>query len=73
MVNMGNWNMDITAPVGDNETWNDCPYCKASWKDEISIPGLLHRTRLCHECKDKILIADNSFNNGHKERNTGRN
>jgi predicted nucleic acid-binding Zn ribbon protein len=37
----------------DNETWNTCPDCGKNWKDEIAIPGLLHRTRLCKECREK--------------------
>jgi len=65
---MGNWNMDITAPVSDNETWNNCPNCKAEWKDEVSTPGLLHRTKLCVFCKNKILVVDEAINNGHKEK-----
>jgi hypothetical protein len=42
---------DITAPnMKNNETWNTCPECGKSWKDDISTPGLLHRTRLCDKC-----------------------
>lgn len=41
---------DIMAPIKDNETWNDCPECGKSWKDNIPTPGLLHRTRLCEKC-----------------------
>lgn len=45
---------DIIAPaMQDNQTWNDCPDCGKSWKDRIPTPGLLHRTRLCEECKRK--------------------
>ena len=48
---------DITIPITvlrfANETWNDCPSCGKAWKDEISTPGLLHRTKLCAECADK--------------------
>ena len=42
---------DVTCEkIDDNETWNTCPECKTSWKDEIPIQGLLHRTRLCETC-----------------------
>ena len=40
----------ITPKMTDNETWNTCPECGKYWKDEITIPGLLHRTRLCDKC-----------------------
>lgn len=45
---------DIVAPqMTSNETWNDCPDCGKAWKDEVSTPGLIHRTRLCNECYKK--------------------
>src|SRR5262245_38313178 len=37
----------------DNQTWNDCPRCRKTWKDEIPTPGLIHRTRLCEECRNE--------------------
>lgn len=43
---------DIEAPILDNQTWNSCPRCGHSWKDEEATPGLLHRTRLCANCAD---------------------
>jgi hypothetical protein len=46
---------DIIVPsMDDNQTWNDCPACGKSWKDAIATPGLIHRTRLCSECAEKI-------------------
>jgi protein-arginine kinase activator protein McsA len=45
---------DIRAPITNNETWNDCPRCHKSWKDDIATPGLLHRTRYCAECYRKL-------------------
>lgn len=47
-------NNDITAPITDNDTWNSCPECGKSWKDETPTRGLLHRTRLCEPCAKKI-------------------
>lgn len=41
---------EIRALIKDNQTWNTCPYCSKVWKDEIPIPGLLHRTRICNPC-----------------------
>jgi hypothetical protein len=42
---------DIVSPsMKDNETWNDCPDCGKSWKDETPTPGLIHRTRQCYDC-----------------------
>jgi len=34
------------------ETWNTCPDCGYTWKDETATPGLVHRTRLCRLCAD---------------------
>jgi hypothetical protein len=34
-----------------DETWNTCPDCGQLWKDPISTPGLVHRTRLCVLCQ----------------------
>jgi hypothetical protein len=34
----------------DNQTWNDCPFCGASWSDIVPTPGLIHRTRACDNC-----------------------
>ena len=52
---MGNFNNEITASITDNETWNDCPNCWKTWKDKYPTPGLIHRTRLCHECIEKVI------------------
>jgi hypothetical protein len=50
---------DITSIwIFDNDTWNDCPKCGKFWKDRIATPGLIHKTRLCDECKKA-----NSINN----------
>lgn len=49
----------------NTETWNDCPHCKKSWKDEIPTPGLIHRTRYCDECKE--LMENEIF--GHMKEN----
>lgn len=35
----------------ENETWNTCPDCGKRWKDEVATPQVLHRTRLCDQCK----------------------
>lgn len=39
--------------IKDNQTWNTCPDCHLSWETKPSIPGLIHRTRLCHNCATK--------------------
>ena len=44
----------ISESMTDNETWNDCPICGKTWKDKVSIPGLIHRTRACDDCKKKL-------------------
>jgi len=41
--------------IKDNETWNTCPYCNKSWKDEKATPGLLHRTKMCKKCYNKVV------------------
>ena len=46
---------DIHAPIKDNETWNSCIYCGATWKDETPTLGLLHRTTVCVKCKNNPL------------------
>ena len=40
----------------DNETWNTCPECYKYWKDEITVLGLLHRTKLCDSCIRKHAL-----------------
>jgi hypothetical protein len=45
---------DVEGPISNNETWNTCPHCNTSWKDTISTPGLIHRTRSCDNCKRKL-------------------
>lgn len=45
---------DVEAGMQDNETWNTCPSCNHSWKDKVATPGLLHRTRLCENCRVKV-------------------
>ncbi len=57
---MGNFNNEIRVPMDDNETWNDCPQCGTAWKDKFSTPGLIHRTRLCYKCIEKIIDEDNN-------------
>ncbi len=64
---MGNFNKEIHSPIETNEqTWNDCPECGKAWKDKFPTPGLLHRTRLCHECIEEIIdnLNDDKINNG---------
>jgi len=34
----------------DNHTWNTCPMCGRSWKDEQSTPTLLHKVTVCKDC-----------------------
>lgn len=43
----------VSKTMKNNETWNDCPQCGKAWKDKIAIPGLIHRTRLCEDCRRK--------------------
>lgn len=45
---------EVTAPsMRDNQTWNDCPECGKEWRTIPSIPGVIHRTRLCDGCLRK--------------------
>ena len=42
----------IVAPqMTDNQTWNTCPKCLRNWITIPAIPGVIHRTRYCDECK----------------------
>lgn len=43
----------VSETIKDNETWNTCPKCGYSWKDDIATPGLIHRTRLCAKCSEE--------------------
>jgi nitrous oxide reductase accessory protein NosL len=43
----------VSESMKDNETWNTCPECDRSWKDEKATPGLIHRTRVCARCTMK--------------------
>lgn len=36
--------------ITDNDTWNTCPVCQKKWRDPVSVPGLLHRTKTCDDC-----------------------
>lgn len=54
---------DVTHPdIKDNETWNTCPGCNHSWKDDIATPGIIHRTRKCKFCtrRTKDVSANSS-------------
>lgn len=53
----------ISEVIKDNDTWNDCPKCGNSWKDEIATPGLIHRTRICARC---IMKAEHGRPKGNK-------
>lgn len=45
---------EIVVPsIRDNQTWNDCPECHLAWESKPSIPGVIHRTRLCDKCLHK--------------------
>lgn len=45
---------DVVAPtMVDNQTWNTCPDCGKDWQDPVAIPGLIHRTRRCDDCRTK--------------------
>jgi len=57
---------DIVASMTDNETWNDCPRCGKTWKDEKPTPGLIHRTRYCDNCKE--IMNDEVFGHMHERK-----
>lgn len=40
----------------DNQTWNDCPTCGRTWQTYPSIPGVIHRTRLCDVCLRQVNL-----------------
>lgn len=49
---------DITSSqILGNDTWNDCPECGRTWKDDVGTKGLIHRTRLCHLCSKKPRLV----------------
>lgn len=39
-----------TTSEGFHQTYNDCPRCGHCWETIPSIPGIIHRTRLCDRC-----------------------
>ncbi len=50
----------IHAPMTDNETWNSCPMCGHTWKDNVPTPRLLHRVRICDKCVAKKIVGVNN-------------
>lgn len=56
----------IVKTMTDNETWNDCPRCGKSWKDETPTPGLIHRTRYCNSCKE--VMKDEVYGHMHERK-----
>ncbi len=45
---------DITTPYINRQTGNTCPDCGKQWLDEKPTPGIIHRLRLCDNCKGEI-------------------
>lgn len=53
---------DVTSEeIKDNLTWNTCPNCHLSWETKPPIPGLLHRTILCHNCQEKVVKSTHYY------------
>ena len=50
----------MSDKIKDNETWNTCYGCNKSWRDDIPIPGLIHRTVLCKSCLYKSRNREES-------------
>jgi GMP synthase-like glutamine amidotransferase len=47
----------VTSIKADTlDTWNTCPQCNLSWKEDIKIPGIIHRTTLCNSCAFNLKI-----------------
>ena len=52
---------DITSEtIKDNDTWNECPDCRATWKDMVATPGIIYRFKLCRRCSDKTNSRSHS-------------
>jgi uncharacterized CHY-type Zn-finger protein len=47
-----------STKITNNETWNNCYNCGRNWKDKNNIPGLLHRTVICENCKQRMKTKD---------------
>lgn len=41
----------VTDKPFEHETWNTCLDCGKSWKEPVTIPGLLHRSVVCGRCE----------------------
>ena len=44
----------ITGLMTDNQTFNTCPKCLKTWETYPPIPGIIHRTTYCKECKSQM-------------------